>query len=84
VKHGVDLAELAALEAAVEVAPIEVVADCRAGEVDVLQTVAEIVDCEDVVDADRIQAAQQVGADHPRRAGDDNSHRVSFAANSSS
>ena len=83
-EHGVDLAELAALEAAVEVAPVEVVADRGAGEVDVLLAVAEVVDGEDVVDPDRVQPAQQVRADHPRGAGDDDSHRVPFVANSSS
>ena len=84
VEDGVDAAELAALEAAVEVAPVEVVADRGTGEVGVLGAVAQVVDGDDVVDADRVQAAQQVGADHSRRAGDDDSHAAPFAANSSS
>jgi hypothetical protein len=84
VEDDVDAAQLAALEAAVEIAPVEVVADRRAGEVGVFRAVAEIVDGDDVVDADRVQAAQQVGADHARRSGDDDSHGASFAAASSS
>ena len=83
-QHGVDAAELGALEARIEIAPVEVVADRRAGEVGVLLPVAEIVDGDDVVDAERVQAAQQIGADHPGGAGDDDPHAAAPAPNSSS
>ena len=83
-EDGVDPAELAALEARVEVAPVEVVGDLCAGEVGEFGAVAQVVDGDDVVDADRVQPAQQVGADHSGSAGDDDSHADPPPPNSSS
>ena len=51
-QHGVDLAELAAREAGIELVLVEVVGDLRAQQVAELGAVAQVVDGDDVVDAD--------------------------------
>ena len=73
-QHRVDPAELAAREAGVELVLVEVVAEARAEQVAVLLAVGQVVDGDHVVDADRVQAMNEVAADHAGRSGDDDLH----------
>ncbi len=77
-------AEVAARETRVELAAVEVVGDARVAQVAVFGAVREVVDRDDVVDAGRVEAAQQVGADHAGSAGDHHFHCGASGANSSS
>ena len=83
-EDAVDLAELAGGEPAVEVAPVEVVADRGADEIAKLGAVGQVVDRDHVVDADRVEAVHEIGPDHSRSTGDDDPHGWSFLENSSS
>jgi hypothetical protein len=68
------MAELAARKAGVELAPVEVVAELRAQQVPVLRAIGQIIDRDHVVDADCVQAVDEVAADHAGGSGDNNLH----------
>ena len=76
-QHGVDAAEFAAREAGVELALVEVVADLRIEQVAVLRAIGQIVDGDHVVDADGVEAVDEVAADESGRAGDNDPHAKS-------
>ena len=71
VEHGVEPTQLAAREAVEELVLVEVVGDAARREVGNLSPSVEVVDGDDVVDAERVEPVHEVGADEAGGAGHD-------------
>ena len=69
-EHGFDLAEIALGEQVVEHVGVDVVGDLQVGQVAELVALRQVVDGDDVVDAARVQALDDVAADETGSAGD--------------
>ena len=79
VKNNVDLAELAACEPSVELVAVKIVREPRAQQIAILRPLGQIIDGNDLIDADGIETLHEIAANKPGSAGHHHSHENSSA-----